>query len=157
VELLNKAAEKRLTLAPLYSPDVIDLHGEYATADEIEKAVVAWNETGDRTLRLQHQEGTAAGEVLSIFVWPSAYEAPMYDYRSLLKATKRFPAGSAFAWIRWSPVAWKLVKQGRIRGLSMGGTANRIRLEAEPAPAVAKRAPQSLLQRVAREGSVRLS
>jgi len=156
VELLNKAAEKRLTLALLYSPDVIDLHGEYATADEIEKAVVAWNETGDRILRLQHQDATA-GEVLSVFVWPSPYSADVFDHRGILKSKHTFPAGTAFAWIRWSEAAWKLVKQGRIRGLSMGGMANRIRLEAEPAAAVAKRAPQSLLQRVAREGSVRLS
>jgi len=151
-----KAADKRLTLAPLYSPGEVDLHGEFATENEIEKAVVAWNETGDRTLRLQHQEGTAAGEVLSVFIWPSGYEAPVYDHRGLRKAVKRFAPGTAFAWVRWTPEAWQLVKTGRVAGLSIGGSARRIRIEAET-PALAKRAPQTLLQRVAREGSVRLT
>lgn len=80
---------------------------------------------------------------------------PLYDHRGILKGTTRFNAGSAFAWIRWTREAWRLVKLGRIRGLSMGGSAHRIRLEAEPA--VAKRAPpERLIDRVLSEGSVTL-
>jgi hypothetical protein len=159
VELLNKAApEKRLTLAPVYVPGTVDLHGEYTTAAELEKAVLSWNATGDRTLRLQHQEGTVAGEILSLFVWPTPYEADVFDHRGILKAKHRFNAGSAFSWVRWTPEAWQLVKSGQITGLSMGGSAKRIRVGAETDGAGAKSASRgNMIQRVAREGSVRLS
>jgi hypothetical protein len=37
------------------------------------------------------------------------------------------PPSTAYAWIRWSPDVWPLVKSGKgIRGLSMGGKALRV-------------------------------
>ncbi|HXH87255.1 MAG TPA: XkdF-like putative serine protease domain-containing protein [Gaiellaceae bacterium] len=161
MDVILKSAEKRITMSPVYAPDTIDKHGEWASSDEIEKAVVEFHRTGDRTLRLQHTE-RAAGEVIALFTWPYPVEADVFDHRRILKGKQTFPAGTAFATVRWTEEAWGLLRAGRLTGLSMGGSARRIRIEADTEPAVAKRAPQSLrrggslIERVMREGSVRL-
>ena len=68
----------------------------------------------------------------SAFVWPAPYEADLFDGSGIRKSRVRFPAGTAFAWTRWSPEGWNLRRQNRVGGLSMGGRAQRIRVEAEP-------------------------
>ena len=120
LDLIAKAAEQRLTLAPVYSPETRDRHGEWTTAAELERAIFDFSKSGDR-MRLQHQDGTAVGEIEAIFTWPWPADLPVYDGRGISKGTRRFPAGTAFAWVRWTPEAWAAVRQGRIRGLSVGG------------------------------------
>ena len=139
MEIIRKAAEERLTLAPVYAPETTDRYGEWASAAELERAIFEFAKAAGRTVRLQHQDGTAVGQIESIFTWPYAVALPVYDGRGISKGTRQFRAGTAFAWIRWTPEAWEAVKRGAIRGLSIGGTARRIRVEADGAPALQKR------------------
>jgi hypothetical protein len=138
MDILAKAAEQRLTLAPIYVPDTTDRHQEWASAAELEKAVMEFSRSGNRTVRLQHQHGTAIGTVESAFVWPYEHEAEILNGRGLSKGTRCFPAGTAFAWVRWSSEAWQAIKNGRIKGLSMGGRAQRLHVEADGGAAVGK-------------------
>ena len=138
MDILAKAAEQRMTLAPIYLPNALDKHSEWTSPAELERAIFEFSKRGDRTVRLQHQDGTAIGTVESAFVWPYEHTAEILSGRGLQKGIRTFPAGTAFAWIRWQPAAWEAVKSGRIRGLSMGGRAQRVRVQAEAAPAVAK-------------------
>ena len=157
LDVVAKAAEQRLTLAPVYVPGVLDKHSEWTSAGELERAIFEFNKSGDRTVRLQHEDGTAIGRVESAFVWPWPTELDVQDGRGILKGKTRFPAGSAFCWIRWSPEGWAAVRRGAIRGVSMGGRAARVRADVDPeaAPALAKRASTGWGQRLVAGQTIR--
>jgi hypothetical protein len=43
-----------------------------------------------------------------------------------------YPAGTPFMGVIWEEWAWPLVKSGELRGLSIGGTAQRIEAAFDP-------------------------
>lgn len=122
--------EKRFTFSVVYKPDEVDAHGEFASADELQEALWGYVKTGDRRIFLQHGflpgiKFKQAGEWVEIVAWPEA-----------VKATLRLPTGESFKrdipantiWmgVIWEPWAWQFVKEGKIRGFSFGGRAQRI-------------------------------
>jgi Putative phage serine protease XkdF len=120
--------EKRLTLAPLYSPDRSDAHKEWTDAGTLEDAAFAYAKSGDKRLLLQHgDKGTHyVGDVLAVFPWPQEAVMKMQKPGGGV-VDHTFPAGTVWVWSRWSPDAWPLVKSGALGGLSMGGRALRSR------------------------------
>lgn len=120
--------ERRLSLAPVYAPNSVDSHGEYVSAQELEDAVLKFAESGDRRLLLMHGDHGAhyVGTIVSVFTWPYAQVIKLRVPGETEREVE-MPAGSAYAWIRWSKDVWPLVREGRgIRGLSMGGKALRV-------------------------------
>jgi hypothetical protein len=125
-ELVAKSAPHRVSSAVLYEPDTPDAHGEFVERDELLRAVIDYAEAQDKTLRLQHQDATDIGEVTAVVVWPAALPAELCT-PTFGCSRKSLKPGTAFAITRWSAEAWPLVEAGEIRGLSMGGTAVRVR------------------------------
>ena len=123
--------EKRYTLGPMYIPDRLDAHNEFATADELQKAVWDYVRTGDRQIRLQHNTDIVAGECVEVLSWPTEITASMaLPSTTLAKSSSvTFPAGTTYMGIVWEPWAWEWVKKGKISGLSMGGFAKRVAVE----------------------------
>jgi Putative phage serine protease XkdF len=119
--------EKRLTLAPVYSPNTRDAHNEGTSPEALEEAIIEFAKNGDKRLLLQHGDlgKHFVGDIVSVFVWPFAAKVDMLDPATMKKTTHTFPAGTAWAWVHWKPDAWQLVKTGKLRGYSMGGTAVR--------------------------------
>jgi hypothetical protein len=129
-QTLKKEQERRYTLGPLYIPDRVDAHGEFTDADELQKAVWKYVRDGDRRIRLQHNRDVVAGEWVEVMTWPyeMTIEHQMAD-GSIQKA--EYPANTVFMGVVWKDWAWNLVKQGKVRGYSIGGKAERVEVELE--------------------------
>jgi hypothetical protein len=119
---ISKNAELRYTLGPWYVPNSQDAHGEWTDTQELQKALWGYVENGDRDIRLQHNVNVVAGKWVEAMTWPHPVDVPMLqaDTGAIRKTT--FPAGTVFLGVQWEPWAWDLVKKGKIRGYSIGGT-----------------------------------
>lgn len=128
--LLSKAMddEKRYTLAPWYVPDVLDAHDEWTDKEEVQRAFWDYLSRDDRSIRLQHNMDITAGEWVEGLTWPHAVTVPIKHPDGDKEIT--FPAGTPFLGVVWQPWAWQLIKDGEIRGLSIGGRGKR--MEADP-------------------------
>ena len=120
-------AEDRYTLAPVYVPGVEDADGEHADADTLQKALWEWVRKGDRAIYLQHTE-KAAGEMVEILTWPFPIETDLaVPGQGVAKFA--FPAETPFMGVVWDDWAWDLIKQGELRGYSIGGKARRVEVD----------------------------
>lgn len=124
--LVSKAVEeRRFTLGPMYIPNRRDAHDEWTDPDELQKAVWEYVRKGDRRIRLQHNRDKVAGEFVEIMAWPYEVEVPMMQ-KSGLTVPMTFPADTVFLGVIWEPWAWDLIKADKLRGYSIGGTAQRL-------------------------------
>lgn len=122
--LVAKAAEYRYTLGPAYVPGREDAHGEFADSETLQRAMWDWVKKGDRTIYLQHSD-KPAGEMVEMMTVPFPLEAELtVPNQGVTKFT--FPADTPFLGVIWEPWAWDLVKNGELRGYSIGGTAKRV-------------------------------
>ena len=127
VELLHKAdSEHRFTLGPWYIPNRYDAHGEWTDADELQKALWEYVRSGDRGIRLQHNRDVVAGEWVEAMSFPVPVTIDMKKDAGGKQVT--YPAGTVFLGVQWKPWAWDMVKEGRIRGFSIGGAAARVEM-----------------------------
>lgn len=108
-------------------PGVEDAHGEFTDEDTLQKALWDWVRAGDRTIYLQHGE-KPAGEMVEIMTVPFPVEAELtVPNQGVSKFA--FPANTPFMGVVWEPWAWELVKAGKLRGYSIGGSARRMEAE----------------------------
>lgn len=111
---IEKFSDEGILIGVVYEPDVVDAQGDYATADEIEKACGRYN-VDSKTLGIMHSED--AGDRATIL---ESYIAPA-DFKIGGKLVRK---GS---WVMKIKVndkeLWKQVKDGKITGLSMAGRA----------------------------------
>ena len=123
--VVKSAAESRYTLGPVYMPGQLDAHGEWATAEDLQKAT--WDfvkDSGsDHSVYLQHSD-QPAGEWVEIMAWPHPVTATMN--KAAGSSPVDFPAGTVYMGVTWEPWAWNMVKAGKITGFSMGGWAQRV-------------------------------
>lgn len=123
----NKA--KQYTMGLLYQASkpgeiIADAHGESISDEELYKARLAYVQSADRSIHLQHGLTDAGlvkvGEWVDLAQWPDPVEAEfMLPNGKTTKAT--IPANSVWIGIVWNDLGWKLVKSGQLRGLSLGG------------------------------------
>ena len=118
--------EHRFTLGPWYVPWREDAHGEWTDPAELQEALWGYVRSGDRRIRLQHNVDVVAGEWLEAMTWPHDVEVPMLNPETNEQRPVQFPAGTIFLGVQWEPWAWELVKQGKLRGYSIGGTGSGI-------------------------------
>jgi 2'-5' RNA ligase len=126
-ERTAKALDQRFTLAPWYIPGTVDAHDEWTDSDEVQQALWGYVESGDRDIRLQHDNDILAGRWVEAMSWPHEVTVPMYLDGEVRQQT--FPAGTVFLGVVWESWAWELVKMGAIRGYSIGGKAKRVTVD----------------------------
>jgi 2'-5' RNA ligase len=142
VPLLKNAAEpvkdvaKRYTYGPWYVPDQVDLHGEWASRDDVQEALWKYVDTGDRDIRLQHDIDTVAGRWVELATMPFPITVPMVDEAGVVQKYT-YPPGTPFMGVIWEEWSWPLVEQDLIKGFSIGGSAKRLLVDL-PEEAVAK-------------------
>ena len=124
-DVISKAEEKRFTLGPLYIPDSLDAHNEWTDSEELQRAVWDYVKSGDRRIRLQHNRDVVAGEWVEVMTFPHKLTVPMTK-ASGEEASVTYPPNTVFMGVQWEDWAWDLVKQGKLRGYSIGGKAKRI-------------------------------
>ena len=157
--LIKSDAPQRYTLGIVYSPDVVDSQGDWATAAEIEKAchqfmreltdqgaiamALVEAEPGDeitiylsdddlakRATGVQHQvRGDDLGDVVENFIAPVDFDIPQPD-GTIEHVTK----GSWLQGIVWSEPVWKMFESGALNAYSLEGTAKRVKSACQPKP-----------------------
>lgn len=124
--LVSKAISERMfTLGPMYIPNARDSQNEWTDPDELQKAVWAYVKKGDRRIRLQHDKEKIAGEFVEIMTWPYEVKVPIV-MKDATQKELTFPANTVFLGVVWEPWAWNMVKEGKLRGYSIGGRAERL-------------------------------
>lgn len=122
-ELLHKAVdEKRFTLGPWYIPNRLDAHNEWTDSEELQAGLWEYVRKGDRGIRLQHNRDIVAGEWVEAMQMP----VPVTMRKHADGGEVEYPEGTVFLGVVWKPWAWDLVKKGKIRGFSIGGSSGRI-------------------------------
>ena len=129
VEVSKADAELRYTLGPWYVPHVLDSDAEWTDEHELQAAVWRYVDGGDRFIRLQHNPEIVAGRWVEIMSWPHAIEVPMIDPETGEERTQEFPAGTVFLGVLWEEWSWPLVRNGYLRGYSIGGEALRLMVD----------------------------
>ena len=123
---LQKAeGEKRYTLGAMYIPDMEDAHGEWTDGEELQRAVWDYVRTDDRRIRLQHNRDVIAGEWVEVMAFPHSLTVPITTPEGK-QEEHTYPPNTVFLGVVWEPWAWELVKEGKIRGYSIGGKAERL-------------------------------
>jgi hypothetical protein len=139
-DVLKQKAEQRFTFGPLYAPDRLDAHGEYTSADDLQKALWGYVETSSKTgrgINLQHEDygKGAIGHWVEAVSWPYEVKA------SVTKAgdkprTLTMPPGTVYMGVVWTEKAWPALKNGTLNGLSLGGRAIRLPQVEKDAPSL---------------------
>jgi 2'-5' RNA ligase len=122
---LTLEEERRFTLAPMYLPDTLDGHGEWVDGLDLEQSFHDFMaDFAHEGIRLQHEPAVVAGKVVEGYILrePLEVEVPVPGNETVMEK-HLYPAGTPMIGTRWEPWAWPLVKDGTIRGYSMGGTA----------------------------------
>lgn len=111
--------EERMALFVVLEPDVVDLHGDIYTAEEVEKACNNFN-TFCNKANIFHAVETEAAKIVQSYISPATFT--LDDGREITKGT----------WLQWyhfpegdetSDLLWKAVKSGEISGVSIGAKA----------------------------------
>ena len=128
---VNKAdGVKRYTLGAMYIPDMEDAHGEWTDSEELQRAVWDYVRTNDRRIRLQHNRDVVAGEWVEVMAFPHSLTVPITTPEGK-EEQHTYPANTVFLGVIWEPWAWEMVQQGKIRGYSIGGKAERLFVDME--------------------------
>jgi hypothetical protein len=124
-DLQKAEGEKRYTLGAMYIPDMEDAHGEWTDSDELQRAVWDYVRGNDRRIRLQHNRDVVAGEWVEVMAFPYSLTVPIKTPEGQdLEHT--YPPNTVFLGVIWEPWAWDMVTEGKIRGYSIGGKAERL-------------------------------
>lgn len=125
--LIKAEDERRFTLCcayPALRPDAAvaaDQHRDYVGKEALEEA--AWSYLlKSREVGLYHQDGTdGAGVVVESYIW----RADPWVIKTTSGREYTVHPGDWLVGIQWDEATWPLIKQGRIKGVSMQGTAER--------------------------------
>lgn len=116
IPILKIDDEKRIVTGVVYEPDVLDAHGEFMTADEIEKSAHQFLKDY-RNIDKQHD--FVAGQADVVESWIAKEEGKLGD-QDIKKGT----------WLMSVHVpdddTWAEIKKGELTGFSMGGVGERV-------------------------------
>lgn len=122
--VVAKSEPHRIASAVAYEAlPAVDGHGEGIDAVTLSVAFLRYAATKNKTLRLQHQPGTAAGEVIALASWPAARKAELCT-PSACDSPELTPF-TVFSVTRFTPKAFAAVSNGAALGLSLGGSGKR--------------------------------
>lgn len=115
--VLKSTPEQRYTLGLAYPANRLDKHGDFATAEQLERT--AWTYmVHKRSVGVGHLPGTdGAGTVVESYI----YRGPEWQ---ITKDTTVRP-GDWLLGVVWTEKAWGVIKSGRITGFSIQGWAKR--------------------------------
>lgn len=123
VPVLKANAEEKTVTGVVLQPEIVDAQGDVISAEVIKKAAERFLSSFNRStkLGLQHKNFSKKFELLQSFIAPTDFV--------LNSTTVR--AGSWVMKVRVVDAGvWKLVKDGKIKGFSIGGKAKVVQLKA---------------------------
>ncbi|TES56179.1 terminase [Halalkalibacterium halodurans] len=124
VNIMKSDEEKQLVTGVVYEPEVEDAHGDFMTADEIEKAAHQFLKDY-RNIDKQHDFISDVGEVVESWIAKS----------DMTLGDEEITEGT---WVMTVKVtdndSWEAIKKGDITGFSMAGSAEVIEKQKEKKP-----------------------
>jgi len=112
--------EQKLVYGVVYEPDVEDAHGDFMSAEEIEKAAHVFMKDY-RNIDKQHDFNGGVGEVVESYIAPTDFKI----------GDEEIKKGSWVLVTKASDEIWEQIKKGEITGYSMAGTAEVIEKQEE--------------------------
>lgn len=118
---INKEeAAQQLVYGLVYEPDVEDSHGDFMTADEIEKAAHGFMKDA-RNIDKQQDFEAGVGEVVESYIAPADFTL----------GEQEITKGSWIMVTKASDEIWEEIQKGNITGYSMAGKAETIEKNAQ--------------------------
>lgn len=118
---INKEeAAQQLVYGLVYEPGVEDAHGDFMTAEEIEKAAHGFMKDA-RNIDKQHDFSAGVGEVVESYIAPADFTL----------GEQEITKGSWIMVTKASDEIWEEIQKGNITGYSMAGTAEIIEKQAQ--------------------------
>lgn len=122
VKLITKADDaEQLVYGIVYEPETEDAHGDFMTAQEIEKAAHKFLKDA-RNMDTQHNFEAGAGEVVESYVAPADFEI----------GEQTIKKGSWVLVTKATDEVWEKIQKGEVTGYSMAGTAEVIEKAEDP-------------------------
>lgn len=115
-----KAADKRFVLGVSYPAADIDGHGEFMSADQLERT--AWEYLRQQEIGLFHADGTTGHAVP---VESYIHRAPPWTVTDVSGREQTVMPGDWLLGAIWDPQAWGVVKSGKVQGWSIDGAGKR--------------------------------
>ncbi len=112
---------KQLVYGIVYEPDVEDAHGDFATAEAIEKAAHDFL-TKYRQIDTQHDFEAGAGEVVESYIAPADMEI----------ASESITKGTWILVTKATDEIWEAIQKGEYTGYSLAGLAETVEHDDEP-------------------------
>ncbi|MBX5477157.1 MAG: hypothetical protein IRZ18_08570 [Clostridia bacterium] len=114
--VMKAAEEQHYTLGIAYPADRIDAHGEFTSAEELERTAWHWM-AEHRLIGIQHEDGTTGhGVPVESYI----YRGPDWEING-----QTVRAGDWLLGVVWDDTAWDLIKRGVLKGYSIQGEAER--------------------------------
>jgi hypothetical protein len=110
--------EQKLVYGVVYEPDVEDAHGDFMSAEEIEKAAHVFMKDY-RNIDKQHDFNAGVGEVVESYIAPTDFKI----------GDEEIKKGSWVLVTKASDEIWEQIKKGEITGYSMAGTAEVVEVQ----------------------------
>jgi len=110
--------EQKLVYGVVYEPDVEDAHGDFMSAEEIEKAAHVFMKDY-RNIDKQHDFNAGVGEVVESYIAPTDFKI----------GDEEIKKGSWVLVTKASDEIWGQIKKGEITGYSMAGTAEVVEVQ----------------------------
>lgn len=121
VEFKKQDARRQVVLGVVYAPDTLDSHGDYASAETIEKAAYQFLASGRvQALDIEHDGKACGARVVESF---------------LSKGDDDFPSGSWVIGAWCPPDVWGDIETGTLTGFSLTGRGRRVEKSLNGKPA----------------------
>lgn len=131
---------KQIVYGVVYEPDVVDAHGDFMTAEEIEKAAHAFMES-QHTHNIDKQHDLEADEGYVV----ESYIAPV----DMQLGDQEIKKGSWVAGVKVTNAeTWAAIEKGEITGFSMWGIGKRVKVEGAPSDTDSESVEKGLLHAI---------
>ena len=113
VKLLKRDEAQQIVYGVVYEPDVVDAHGDFMTADEIEKAAHVFLKEF-RNIDKQHDFTSKVGEVIESYIAPADFEL----------GGQTVTKGTWMMAVKVVDDVWTGIQKGEYTGFSLAGYGN---------------------------------
>ena len=113
VKLLKRDEAQQIVYGVVYEPDVVDAHGDFMTADEIEKAAHVFLKEF-RNIDKQHDFASKVGEVIESYIAPADFEL----------GGQAVTKGTWMMAVKVVDDVWTGIQKGEYTGFSLAGYGN---------------------------------
>ena len=116
VPFIIKSEDQHIVCGIIYEPDTPDTDGDQADAETIQKAIFDWM-ANEPKFKINHKKNFLGYKILECYIAPSTLDINGHEIKK----------GTAILTLKiLDESVWADIKEGRLTGFSMSGTAERV-------------------------------